>query len=55
MHVQVAVGYGGRQEIADALRALLEARQERGDTLEQVIADLHVDEISEHLYTTGTP
>jgi short-chain Z-isoprenyl diphosphate synthase len=55
LHVQVAVGYGGRQEIADALRALLEARHARGDSLEQVIADLDVDEISEHLYTTGTP
>jgi short-chain Z-isoprenyl diphosphate synthase len=55
MLVQVAVGYGGRQEIADALRGLLERRLERGETLEQVIADLGVDEISEHLYTTGTP
>jgi short-chain Z-isoprenyl diphosphate synthase len=55
LRVNVAVGYGGRQEIADALRALLEERLERGHTLAEVIADLGVDEISAHLYTTGTP
>jgi short-chain Z-isoprenyl diphosphate synthase len=55
LHVQVAVGYGGRQEITDALRGLLEQRLEHGDTLETVIAELTADEIAEHLYTTGTP
>ncbi len=55
MHVQVAVGYGGRQEITDALRGLLETRLEQGDTLETVIAELQPDDISAHLYTTGTP
>src|SRR5690606_19390454 len=55
VHVQVAVGYGGRQEITDALRALLLHRLERGDTLEDVIAELSPEDISEHLYTTGTP
>jgi len=55
LHVQVAVGYGGRQEIADALRGLLEERQARGETLEEVIADLNPEAIAGHLYTTGTP
>jgi short-chain Z-isoprenyl diphosphate synthase len=55
LHIQVAVGYGGRQEITDALRSLLENRLERGDTLEQVIDELRPEDISEHLYTTGTP
>ena len=55
LHVQVAVGYGGRQEITDALRGLLEERQSRGATLEDVIADLTPEEIGRHLYTTGTP
>jgi short-chain Z-isoprenyl diphosphate synthase len=40
MHVQVAVGYGGRQEITDALRGLLEERHAHGDSLETVIAYL---------------
>jgi short-chain Z-isoprenyl diphosphate synthase len=55
LHVQVAVGYGGRQEITDALRGLLEQRLERGDSLETVIAELSPDDIGQHLYTTGTP
>ncbi len=55
IHVQVAVGYGGRQEITDALRGLLEERQARGDNLEDVIASLTPDAISAHLYTNGTP
>ncbi len=55
LHVQVAVGYGGRQEITDALRALLESRHARGQSLEDVIDDLSPDMISQHLYTTGIP
>ena len=55
LHVQVAVGYGGRQEITDALRGLLEQRAAEGCTLEDVIADLRPEHISAHLYTTGTP
>lgn len=55
LHVQVAVGYGGRQEITDALRGLLEERAAHGQTLQEVIADLRPDHIAAHLYTTGTP
>lgn len=55
LHVQVAVGYGGRQEITDALRSLLEQRAAEGWTLEEVVADLRPEHISAHLYTTGTP
>lgn len=40
LHVQVAVGYGGRQEITDALRSLLEERQAEGASLEEVITGL---------------
>ncbi len=55
LHVQVAVGYGGRQEITDALRGLLEERQALGHTLEEVLGDLSPDAIAGHLYTSGTP
>ena len=54
-HVQVAIGYGGRQEITDALRGLLLARSAQGQSLEDVIDELSPELISEHLYTTGTP
>lgn len=55
LHVQVAVGYGGRQEITEALRRLLESCHARGDSLEQVVEQLSEEAIAEHLYTTGTP
>ncbi len=55
LHLQVAVGYGGRQEITDALRTLLEERQQRGETLADVISDLSPEDIAANLYTAGTP
>lgn len=53
--VNVAVGYGGRQEIADAVRSLLAARAADGASLEEVAADLTVEDIGAHLYTKGQP
>ncbi|MGK5533370.1 isoprenyl transferase [Streptomyces sp. URMC 129] len=53
--VNVAVGYGGRQEITDAVRSLLAKRAAEGQTLEQVAEGLEVEDISEHLYTRGQP
>ena len=55
LRVQVAVGYGGRQEIADALRSLLLARAEAGEDLAGVAATLRPEDIADHLYTTGLP
>jgi short-chain Z-isoprenyl diphosphate synthase len=55
LHVQVAIGYGGRREITDALRGLLEDRHARGQTLADVISELTPEAIAEHLYTSGTP
>jgi short-chain Z-isoprenyl diphosphate synthase len=55
MRVQVAVGYGGRQEITDALRSLLLARSAEGATLEEVARTIEPAHIGDHLYTTGLP
>ena len=55
LRVQVAVGYGGRQEITDALRSLLAERAAAGASLEEVAADLRPEDIGAHLYTTGLP
>ena len=55
LHVNVAVGYGGRQEIADAVRSLLQEHAANGATLEEVASFLDVDHIAEHLYTRGQP
>ncbi len=53
--VNVAVGYGGRREIADAVRSLLQDSASRGASLEEVAAVLDVEHIAEHLYTRGQP
>jgi short-chain Z-isoprenyl diphosphate synthase len=53
--VNLAVGYGGRQEIADAVRSLLAEHAERGTTLSELVETLEVDHIAEHLYTRGQP
>ncbi|MCC2593558.1 isoprenyl transferase [Tessaracoccus sp. OS52] len=55
MHVNVAVSYGGRHELRDAVRSLLADRASAGATLDEVAATLEIDEISEHLYTKGQP
>ena len=55
MLVNVAVGYGGRREIADAVRALLQDHAARGTSIEELAEDLDVEHIAEHLYTKGQP
>jgi short-chain Z-isoprenyl diphosphate synthase len=53
--VNVAVGYGGRQEIADAVRSLLQEHAGRGTSIEDLAELLDVEHIAEHLYTRGQP
>ncbi len=53
--VNVAVGYGGRREIADAVRSLLQQHAEQGTSLEELATELDVEHIAEHLYTKGQP
>lgn len=55
MHVNVAVSYGGRHELRDAVRSLLAERDEQGDTLADVAQNLEIEQISQHLYTKGQP
>lgn len=53
--VNIAVGYGGRREIADAVRSLLQEHARAGGTIEELAEVLDVDHIAEHLYTRGQP
>jgi short-chain Z-isoprenyl diphosphate synthase len=53
--VNVAVGYGGRREIADAVRSLLYEQASRGTSIEELAEVLDVEHIAEHLYTRGQP
>ncbi len=55
MEVNIAVGYGGRLEIADAVRKLLQQHAEAGTSIEELAEVLTVDHIAEHLYTSGQP
>jgi short-chain Z-isoprenyl diphosphate synthase len=53
--VNVAVGYGGRQEVVDAVRALLSDAASRGVSMDELASVVDVDHIAEHLYTAGQP
>ena len=53
--VNIAVGYGGRREIADAVRAMLQEQAGRGISIEELAEILDVEHIAEHLYTRGQP
>jgi len=55
MHVNVAVAYGGRQELRDAVRSLLAEDAAHNMTLADVAETLEVDQIEAHLYTSGQP
>jgi short-chain Z-isoprenyl diphosphate synthase len=53
--VNVAIGYGGRREISDAVKSLLTAHAADGKSLIEVAEMLTPDHITEHLYTKGLP
>ena len=55
MLVNIAVPYGGRREIADAVRSLLLEHAEKGTSMEELAAVVDVDMIGSHLYTRGQP
>ena len=55
LHVNIAVGYGGRHEIADAVRSILREGVESGKSLEELAETVSVEHIAEHLYTKGQP
>jgi len=51
----VAVGYGGREEITDAVRRLLAEYADKGVELVEAQTLVTPDEIARHLYTAGVP
>jgi short-chain Z-isoprenyl diphosphate synthase len=55
MLVNIAVGYGGRREVVDAVRSLLAEHAQRGTSLDDLEALIDVEHIAEHLYTKGQP
>ncbi len=53
--MNLAVGYGGRREIADAMRSIVRAHGEGGGTLDDLAEVLTPELIGDHLYTQGQP
>ena len=55
INLNIAVGYGGRREISDAVRSLLKEHAAEGRSLVEVTELLSPEKIAEHLYTAGQP
>jgi short-chain Z-isoprenyl diphosphate synthase len=54
-HLTLAIGYGGRQEIVDAVRDLLAEADTAGTSMASLAERLTADDITAHLYTVGRP
>jgi len=54
-HVTLCVGYGGRQEIVEAVRALLEEGAAAGATLGELAQTIEPADIARHLAGAGQP
>lgn len=55
LRLTIAVAYGGREEITDAVRALLSERAEAGESLNEIIQAVTPAAIGRHLYLAGQP
>lgn len=55
MTLTIAIAYGGRDEIVDAVRGLLTEHAERGLSLGDAIGEVTREGIARHLYTAGSP
>lgn len=53
--VNVAIGYGGRQEVVDAVKSLLQEHATAGSSLEALAEIIDIEHIADHLYTKGQP
>ena len=55
VEVNVAISYGGRREIVDAVKSYLGEEEKSGHSLEQAKEKITADDISKFLYTAGQP
>lgn len=55
VEVNVAISYGGRREIVDAVKSYLSEEERAGSSLEEAKANITSEEISKFLYTAGQP
>lgn len=54
-HINVAIGYGGQREIADAVRSAIAELLARGSTLDEIVEAFDAQLISQHTYTASQP
>ncbi|WP_308936400.1 isoprenyl transferase [Rothia aerolata] len=55
LQVNIAVGYGGRQEIVDAVREMILEAVETGADMRSLAENLQITDIDRYLYTRGMP
>jgi short-chain Z-isoprenyl diphosphate synthase len=55
MRLSIAVAYGGREEIADAVREMLKQAIDDGASLPDIVDGICPEQIGRHLYLAGTP
>jgi short-chain Z-isoprenyl diphosphate synthase len=53
--LNIAVSYGGRHELRDAVRSLLAEHAKNGTSIDDLANTLDIEHIAEHLYTKGQP
>ena len=55
LEVNVAISYGGRREIVDAVKSYLDAEKNQGHDISRATENISADEIAKYLYTAGQP
>lgn len=55
LHLTLAIGYGGHEEIVDAVRSLIGREAASGEDLAALAERLEPDDIAAHLHTSGLP
>jgi short-chain Z-isoprenyl diphosphate synthase len=55
MVLTIAVAYGGREEIADAVRALLRDKAKQGEGIHEIVEGVTQEEIRRYLYAADLP
>lgn len=53
--LNIAMAYGGREEITDGFKSFLLSQKKAGYDLEEAISHIEPDVIGQHLYTSGLP
>jgi short-chain Z-isoprenyl diphosphate synthase len=55
LHLTIAVAYGGRQEIADAVRLLILDKAKQGEGIQEIAEGITQEEIGRYLYAADLP